>query len=150
MPMLDFWDGQLVPTSHYDQECRILADRHYNRQSPGAPQFAGNGPKLVLRDAAGLVVWVWLNERQPRWDGQTGYYCQTFRNESARQSSSIIIDAERHAIDKWGPGRMFTYVDPGKIRSSNPGYCYLMAGWHPHGYSKKRRRRLLVKNDGCP
>jgi hypothetical protein len=45
---------------------------------------------------------------------------------------------------------MFTYVDPGKIRSSNPGYCYLMAGWHPHGYSKKRRRRLLVKNDGCP
>jgi hypothetical protein len=149
MPILDFWPGQLVPTSHYDQECRELADRHYNRQSPGAPQFAGNGPKLVLRDTDGLVVWVWLNERHQRWDGQAGYYCQLFRNESPRLSSLIVLEAEQHAISKWGPCRMFTYVDPSQVRSTNPGYCYLAAGWHPHGYSKSRGRRLLVKYDEC-
>jgi hypothetical protein len=148
--MLDLWPGQLVPTSPYDQECRELADRHYNRQSPGAPQFAGNGPKLVLRDTAGDVVWVWINSPLARWDGQTGYYNQTFRNESARLSSDIILEAEQHAITKWGPGRMFTYIDPASVRSSNPGYCYLMARWHKHGYSKTRRRRLMVKYDGCP
>src|SRR5215469_17677573 len=93
--MLDFWPGQLVKTSHYDDTCRQLADRHYNRQTPGAPQFAGNGPKIVLRDTMGDVLWVWLNEQQSRWDRQTGYYCQTFRNESARRSSLIILEAEQ-------------------------------------------------------
>jgi hypothetical protein len=24
---------------------------------------------------------------------------------------------------------MFTYVDPRKIRSRNPGYCFKVAGW---------------------
>jgi len=83
-----------------------------------------------------------------RMDGQVGYNCAMFRNESTRQSSEIIREAEQHAIDKWGPNRMYTYVDGAKVSSSNPGYCYLMAGWHRHGYSKGGKR-LLVKYDGC-
>jgi hypothetical protein len=147
--MLDLWPGHLIRTGQYDDAMRQLADRHYNRQTPGSPKFAPNGTKIILRDAAGDVLWTWIKIVLERWDGQTGYYCQAFRNESARLSSDIILEAEQHAAEIWGPGRMFTYIDPAEIKSSNPGFCYLMAGWHPHGWSKRRHRRLLVKNDAC-
>jgi len=146
--MLDLWPGQLQRTTHFDDEMRQLADRHYSRRTVGAAQFCGNGPKIVLRDAGGLVLWVWMNFGLDRWDGQTGYYNQWFRNESDRLASDIILEAETHAETRWGPGRMYTYVDPAKVRSSNPGYCYLKAGWHRHGWSKGGKL-LLVKHDEC-
>lgn len=149
MPALDLWPGRLFATSQYDPEMRQLADRHYSRQSQGARGFAMNGTKLILRDAEGLILWVWIRVDLPRWDGQTGYYNQIFRSESARLASRVILEAEQHAEARWGPGRMFTYIDPVQVRSSNPGFCYLAAGWHSHGWSKRRRRRLLVKGDGC-
>ena len=34
-----------------DPEARVLADRHYNRQKPGTPQFVPPGRCLVLVDA---------------------------------------------------------------------------------------------------
>ena len=128
--LLPLWDG-LVRTTHFDQECRQLADRHYSRRTVGARQFCYSGRKLVLRDTAGtaLFVWMWPQEAM-RMDGQIGYNCAMFRNESPRRSSDIILEAEALAVAKWGPGRFYTYVDPGKIRSANPGYCFKVAGWH--------------------
>lgn len=146
--MLDLWPGQLVPTTHFDDEMRQMADRHYNRQTPGARQFTPPGRKLILRDTAGEIYWSW-SWPYFRADGQDGYNCSAFRNESDRLSSEVILEAEGHAVARWGPGRMFTYVDPDAVRSTNPGYCYLRAGWHKHGYSKKRHRLLLVKYDEC-
>jgi hypothetical protein len=144
---LDLWPDTLSKTTYFDDEMRQLADRHYSRRTPGARQFAYSGRKLVLRDAAGLVLWVWMfPDPAMRMDGQTGYNCAIFRNESARRSSEIILEAERHAIERWGPGRMYTYVDPTKVRSTNPGYCYLKAGWQHRGWSKGGKR-LLVKYD---
>jgi len=32
-------------------------------------------------------------------------------------------------FQEWGPDRLFTYVDPSKILSANPGYCFKRAGW---------------------
>ena len=37
---------------------------------------------------------------------------------------------------RWPGERLFTYVNGGKIRSTNPGYCFLMAGWRKCGISK--------------
>lgn len=37
--------------------------------------------------------------------------------------------AEAAAFDKWGPNRLYTYIDASKVRSVNPGYCFKMAGW---------------------
>lgn len=65
-----------------------------------------------------------------RMDGQTGYNCAIFRNESLRLSSDIILEAEQHAFDKWGSNRLYTYVDPTRVKSANPGYCFKCAGWH--------------------
>jgi len=143
--MLPLWDG-LVKTTHFDPEMARLADRHYSRRTVGARQFCYSGRKLVLRDTQGLVLFVWMWPQDAmRLDGQTGYNCAIFRNESDRLSSSIILEAEGLAVAKWGPNRMYTYVAPTKVRSTNPGFCYLKAGWHKAGFSKSGQV-LLVKD----
>src|SRR3972149_3413891 len=115
MPMLALFEG-LIKTTHFDDEMRQLADRHYSRRTVGAKQFAYSGRKLVLRDAIGDVLFVWMYpDPAMRMDGQTGYNCAIFRNESTRRSSEIILEAERFDIEKWGVGRGYTYVDPRKI-----------------------------------
>lgn len=140
--LLPFTDG-LVVTSSYDRECARLADRHYSRRTVGASQFCYSGRKLVLRDTSGRVLFVWIwPDLALRMDGQAGFNCAIFRNESPRLSSEIILEAERHALEKWGPSRVFTYVDPTKIRSSNPGCCFLAAGWRRVGRSAKGKLLL--------
>jgi hypothetical protein len=143
--LLPLWDG-LVKTHGYDPEMAMLADRHYSRRKVGARQFVNAGRHLVLRDTAGEVLFVWLWQYdQFRFDGQTGYNCQIFRNESARLSSAIILEAEAIAIAQWGPNRFYTYVDPTRIRSTNPGACFKHAGWKHVGYAVKDGKHLLVK-----
>ncbi len=79
-----------MKTTHFDDEMRQLADRHYSRRTIGAKQFAYSGRKLVLRDVDGLILWVWMfPDPTVRMDGQTGYNNAIFRNESARLSSDI-------------------------------------------------------------
>jgi len=128
--LLPFTDS-LVITTHFDPEMAMLADRHYSRRTIGARQFiAATWKKLVIRNTEGsmLFAWTWgLDEW--RKDGQQGYNCAIFRNESLRRSSEIILECEAIAVAKWGPNRMFTYVNPAKIESRNPGYCFKMAGW---------------------
>lgn len=142
--ILPFTDG-LVPTSPFDRECAKLADRHYSRRTVGSPQFAYNGRKLVLRDSQGLVLFVWMFPRpELRMDGQVGYNNAIFRNESSRLSSDIILEAEQAAIAKWGPNRAYTYIDPRKVRSVNPGCCFKKAGWI-HEKTTGDGKHLLVK-----
>lgn len=78
-----------------------------------------------------------------RMDGMDGYNCAIFRNESARRSSDIILEAERMAVNKWGPNLAYTYVDPRKIESVNPGYCFKCAGWNFLRVSKGGKHLLL-------
>ena len=127
--MLALQEG-LIRTTHFDDEMRQLADRHYSRRTVGARQFLYSGRKLVLRDAAGLVLFAWMYpDAKMRMDGQLGYNNAIFRNESPRLSSDIILEAEHWAFEKWGPNRLYTYVAPDKIASRNPGYCFKKAGW---------------------
>lgn len=41
----------------------------------------------------------------------------------------MILEAERLAWSKWPGERLFTMVDPGAVQGTNPGYCFLCAGW---------------------
>lgn len=134
--ILPFTDG-LIRTTHFDPEMSKLADRHYSRRTVGARQFCYSGRKLVLRDAIGAVLFVWMYpDPKYRMDDQVGYNCAIFRNESKRRSSEIILEAEQMAFAKWGPGRCYTFVDSRKIKSVNPGYCFKMAGWKQQGFTK--------------
>lgn len=124
------FSDSLIVTNHFDPEMARLADRHYSRRTVGARQFLYSGRKIVIRDALGDVLFGWIfPDPALRSDGQTGYNCAIFRNESQRRSSELILECERIAIERWGPNRMYTYVDPRKIISANPGYCFKQAGW---------------------
>lgn len=135
--LLPMTDG-LVKTTHFDGEMAALADRHYSRRTPGARQFMYSGRKLVLRNTEGTVLfgWIWGDDDK-RMDGQTGYNNAIFRNESERRSSDIILEAEAAAFDKWGPNRLYTYIDPAKTAVIKRrgvrvvGFCFRKAGWKP-------------------
>jgi hypothetical protein len=120
----------LQVTDKYDAECAALADRHYSRQTVGDRQFMPPGRTIVIRNQTGTILfgWNWQYAHKRR-DRQDGYCCNIFRNESTTRSSEIIRECVAIAFDRWGPDRVFTYVDPTKIRSANPGYCFKQAGW---------------------
>lgn len=132
-PLLPLTDA-LIQTSPFDADCAALADRHYSRQTVGSNQFMGNGKKLVLRDIEGSVVfgWLWSDYRN---DHELGYNCAIFRNESERLASDTILEAEGCVVEKWGPNRAFTYIDPRKIRPTMVrgypvfGFCFYRARW---------------------
>ncbi|MEN6560884.1 MAG: hypothetical protein ABFD52_08935 [Acidobacteriota bacterium] len=137
-PMLPFSD--VIISRDADPELRPLADRHYSRKTPGAPKFSGPGKIIVLRNPEGTWLFVWRNAKY-RLDGQEGWECSIFRNESVELSSKIILRCEGFVT-----GRKFTYVDAKKIRSTNPGCCFLQAGWERAGKSRDRGLVLLVKD----
>lgn len=136
----------LIVTNHFDPEMAMLADRHYSRRTVGARQFLYSGRKLVIRDALGDILFGWMYpDEAMRMDAQKGYNCAIFRNESNRKSSEVILECERLAFEKWGPNRMYTYIDPAKtavIKRHGKrvvGFCYLKAGWKP-----------VIHKDGTP
>lgn len=97
-----------------------------------------SGRKLVLRDTEGTVVFGWIfPDPKMRMDGQRGVNCAIFRNESSRKASEIILEAERAAVEKWGPQRMYTYIDPAKTQAilrhgtRVVGWTWRKAGWKP-------------------
>jgi hypothetical protein len=97
--------------------------------------FCGPGEKMVLltenKDA--LFVWRKFIDRS----GQKGVNCAVFRNEGKILSSKLIIESVKIAQQKWPGERLYTYVNAKKIRSTNPGYCFLVAGWKKCGITKK-------------
>jgi hypothetical protein len=132
----------------------MLADLHYSRQTVGSKQFMPPGRTIVIRDNEGLLVFGWLHQ-QYRDDGQEGFNCCIFRNESNRLSSSVILECEGIARDIWGMDRAFTYINPSKLRTLKchgaefcrwpPGRCFLEAGWKLLPDKSKGGLHLLEK-----
>ena len=125
-----------------------IANRHYSRLWKGnvnQNRFCPPGKRLILLEPSGSWLFAW-NQEKYRRDGQTGVCCVLFRNESDRLSSEIILQAEKAWDSRYGVTRKFTYVHPGKIRSTNPGCCFKSAGWERYGVSK-RGLILLVKGE---
>lgn len=142
-------------TNHFDPAVARMADRHYSRQTQGSRQFRPPGQSVVLYVPGPRwpfeceAAWVWWRphpEKAHRYDGYDGWWnCSLFRNESAYLSSTLIRAAIPFVIAAWGwpPHGFDTYVDRRKIRSTNPGYCYLVGGWHKNGFSKDGYKQRL-------
>lgn len=96
--------------------------------------IVGPGEKMLLMtvDCNALFAWRKFIDRS----GQVGVNCAIFRNESPILSSELILEAEQHAWQRWPGARLYTYVKAAVILSSNPGYCYLKAGWNKCGETK--------------
>ena len=125
-------------TKDGDKTCLALYERHYSayRYKDGRKrtQFVGPGEKVVLRTAKGDALFVWRKFIDD--SGQTGVNCAVFRNESEHRSSELIRQADAIADRLWPDTRHYTYVNPQAVRSSNPGFCFIVAGWKRCGRTK--------------
>lgn len=125
-----------------DPDVRPLADRHYNRQKIGAPQFAPPGRCLVLKtkelDAFWITSWPFAEYVKHAWAG--AWICSAFRNESNHLSSELILEAVAATRAKYPVSPvmgMVTFVDTTKTRKKrDPGRCYRKAGFLPVGKTK--------------
>lgn len=135
---LPVWDG--------NQTAAALYDRHYSRnpRCVGDPRVAGPGEKLVLLTpcARALFVWrVFISKDPTAAAGDVN--CAIFRNEGAGLASDLIRAAMALAWERWPGRRLYTYVNPRRVRSSNPGFCFKAAGWRVCGTTKTRRLIIL-------
>lgn len=116
-----------------------MSRRHYsvrNYRRPRQRLFVGPGRKIVLLSKAGDAIFVWRKFNDAIQPPQAGYNCSIFRNEGAKVSSALILEAVQIVFAKWGRDRCYTVVNPAKVRSSNPGCCFIKAGWRKCGTSK--------------
>ena len=125
-------------TKDGDKTCLALYERHYSayryKDRRKRTQFVGPGEKVVLRTAKGDALFVWRKFIDD--SGQTGVNCAVFRNESEHRSSELIRQADAIADRLCPDTRHYTYVNPQAVRSSNPGFCFIVAGWKRCGRTK--------------
>lgn len=121
-----------------DKRALALMRRHYSwrdyKDHRPRTLFVGPGEKLVLLTPNYDALFIWrkfINDA-----GQVGVNCAAFRNESDHKSSYLIEQAMEFAFIRWPNERLYTYVNPTKIKSTNPGYCFKLAGWRVCGKSK--------------
>lgn len=138
--------GIWIPVRDGNRTALAIYDRHYTSRRAHVrriDQFVGPGEPMVLLSPCARALFVWRKHKSD--DGQLGVCCAVFRNEGAGVSSDLIRAADALAFDRWPGERHYTYVDARRIRSTNPGYCFLMAGWRRCGITKKRRLVILER-----
>jgi hypothetical protein len=134
------------------KRCLPLADRHYNRQKAGSPQFVPPGRTLVLRtegdDALWVTSWPFPEYVKHAWPG--AWVCSLFRNESAHVASELITQAVAATRTHFGepPALGFvTFLDASKVEPvivrglPTFGYSWAKAGWR---YAGKTKAGLLA------
>lgn len=146
----DLW----LPVKDGDPRAAALYRRHYNcyryadnrradLRNRSRFLIVGPGEKMVMMTVGCDALFVWRKFIDA--SGQVGVNCAVFRNESAHLSSALVLEAERHAAARWGGERLYTYVNAAAVRSTNPGYCFLAAGWRKCGVTKVNRLIILEK-----
>jgi hypothetical protein len=137
-----------------DSEALELADRHYNRQKVGTPQFVPPGRCVVLKTACRRAVWVTSSQRfvLHAWPG--AWVNTLFRNEGAGLSSLLILEAlavTRHLWREVPAAGVVTFVDPRAVRAKrDPGRCYLRAGFQDAGTTAGGLIALHLPPDRIP
>ena len=130
-----------------DKRALGIADRHYNRQKPGTPQFVPPGRCFVLlsmdENALWVTSWPFAEYVKHAWPG--AWVNSLFRNESDLKASDLIRQAV--AATRWRYGEppelgMISFIDsqhvkPIKRRGKEMwGYTYLKAGFQHVGETK--------------
>ena len=132
-------DSHWLPIKDGDPRAMSLFKRHYSfkpyRDHRPRFLFVGPGEKMVLLTVQCDAMFVWRKFIDD--SGHKGVNCAVFRNEGPILSSILIREAVHHARQRWPGEAVYTYVNPGKIESTNPGYCFKSAGWHPCGSTSK-------------
>lgn len=141
--------NQMWHKSHRaDLDARLLADRHYNRQKIGSPQFVPPGSCCVFITADRKAFWVTSAPIaayvKHAWAG--AWVCSAFRNESSAKASELItaaLAASRFHYQNLVPFLgMVTFIDREKVKPTMVrgiptwGYTYKRAGFKEAGETK--------------
>jgi hypothetical protein len=107
----------------------------------------------VVVSADKTAVWV-TNWQRCRLDGWVGAWTNPiFRKEGDGVASEMIRHAVAHTRDRWPEVPhlgLVTFIDPRHVRSRNPGYCYLMAGFRRVGRTAKGLHVLQLAPEEMP
>ena len=129
-----------------DPDCLPIADRHYNRQKIGSPQFVPPGRCVVLK-APGMVwvtSWPFAQYVKHEWAG--AWVNSMFRKENQDGvASDFIREAVAATKSIWPdvPSKgLITFIDPVHVKPrvirgrSTWGHSYFQAGFKHVGYTK--------------
>lgn len=121
-----------------EKELIQLYERHYScykyKDGRVRKQFVGPGQHIVLTLTNRKALFVWRKFIDD--SGQQGVNCAVFRNESELRSSDLIKEADAIADFCWPGERHYTFVREEAVKSKNPGWCFVCAGWNRCGYTK--------------
>jgi hypothetical protein len=131
-----------------DPRARVVADRHYNRQKVGAPQFVPPGRCIVLltpaADALWVTSWPFTEYVKHAWAG--AWMCSCFRREGGAVSASALIReacaATRAIYGEPPPLGLVTFLDRSKVRPTRVrgedvwGWTWMKAGFRHVGFTK--------------
>jgi len=119
-------------------ELKRLYERHYSsrkyKDGRKPKKFVGPGQYICLTLPNREALFVWRKFIDD--SGQTGINCAVFRNEGELLSSDLIREADAIADFCWLGERHYTYVRQEAVKSRNPGWCFLCAGWKRSGFTK--------------
>ena len=140
--------------------CQI-ADRHYNRQKPGTPQFVPPGSCLVLLTDCARAFWVtsWPIAEYVKHAWAGAWICSAFRSEGAGTASELILQAiaatRAHYGDPPALG-MVTFIDRDMVRPimarGEPvwGWTWRKAGFREVGETKGGLLAMQLLPDAMP
>lgn len=146
-----------------DPRARILADRHYNRQKIGTPQFAPPASCIVLYalehggEAFWITSWPFGEYVKHRWP--EAWVCSAFRNENAGTASLMIREAlavTRHMYGEPPDIGCVTFIDSTKVKPTVRRGCrtwgrtYELAGFKPDGATKGGLLAFRILPDEMP
>ncbi len=144
-----------------DSRALPLADRHYNRQKIGSPQFVPPGRCLVLlsedRKALWVTSWPFAEYVKHAWAG--AWMNSLFRNEGLELASDLIRRAVSHTLWHYGespPLGMVSFINPQFVRPTTVrgrmvyGWTYLKAGFVYAGITKGRLQAFQLLPEKMP
>lgn len=140
-----------------------VADRHYNRQKPGTPQFVPPGRCMVLYTehengrAFWITSWPFAQYVKHAWAG--AWVCSAFRNECAGIASDMITDAVAATRAFFGTPPalgMITFIDREKVKPTIVrgrkvwGWTFRKAGFVDAGETKSGLLALQLWPEAMP
>ncbi len=133
-----------------EPELRALYEKHYScyhyKDGRRPILFCGPGQKIVLTTPERNALFVWRKFKDD--SGQQGINCAVFRNEGRLLSSDLIREADAIADFCWPGERHYTYIRAEAIKSRNPGFCFIRAGWGKIGRTKNGLLIMSLEKDG--
>jgi hypothetical protein len=144
---------------------------HYSRRTPGSKTFTGVGREIVLVTYDQTAVWAVVLQKTPAARGtgssrgRTGepdknvrwiWRNMLFRNLGTVLSSDLIRSATRETYRYWVQRygalpsvRLRTEIGIAQVKSSNPGFCYQMAGYTKDRIVRGKLYMWAFPPDGC-